>query len=100
MQKQGHAFLFFTASRPNLTTCFWKDLEWRMPYSLSNSEDPLPTAISTSQNDATPVLQMKGCGKILKTSTIIFFLPTWEDKIISLAHWTGPPDFGACGQKL
>jgi len=48
--------------------------------SLSNSEDPLPTAISTSQHDATPVFQMKGFGKILKISTIIFFLLTWEVK--------------------
>jgi len=40
--------------------------------SLSNSEDPLPTAISTSQHDATQVFQMKGCGKILETSTIIY----------------------------
>jgi hypothetical protein len=48
--------------------------------SLSNSEDPLPTAISTSQHGTTPVFQMKGFGKILKTSTIIFFLLTWEVK--------------------
>jgi hypothetical protein len=66
--------------------------------SLSNSADHLPTAISTSQQ---PVFQIKGFGEILKTSTIIFFILTWEDKNNFAGAMDRPNRLsGVSGQKL
>ena len=99
--KQGQIFLFFAASRPTLTTRFWKDLVWRIPSRVSATlEDPLHTAISNSQTRRYTSIPDEGIWYNIKNIHYnIFFLRTWKVKNNLAVALDGPKRLsGVCGQ--